>query len=123
MKGLCCAAQAAGDLGKPLVLTLTHRTGPLAGQTYQKCGVCEVAPSCSDQAKLVFRFRFLPGGTCGIAGAGTCKPTPTGVAQYNAARATLATTPASLDYYVTGTNVLTGRPLPARGTTYSLPLS
>ncbi len=123
MKGLCCAAQAAGDLGKPLVLTLTHKTGPLAGQTYQKCGVCEIAPSCSDQTKMVFRFRFLPGSTCGIAGASSCKPTPTGVAQYNAARLSLAAAPATVEYGVTGLNIFTGRPLPARGTTYSLPLS
>lgn len=88
MKGLCCAAQAAGDLGKPLVINVRHKDGT----TSQRCGVCEVIPSCRDPQKLVFAFRFLKAIACGLAGAAKCGPTPTGIAQYNAARSVAATT-------------------------------
>lgn len=76
-KGLCCAAQAAGDLGKPLLITVHHKDGT----TSERCGVCEVVPSCKNQAVPVFAFRFLKGIACGIPG-GSCKPTAAGVAQY-----------------------------------------
>lgn len=81
-KGICCAAQAAGDLGKPLVVTI-HRKD---GSTYQRCGTCEVAPSCRNPQKLVFVFRFLANAACGILGATKCTPNAAGVAQYNAER-------------------------------------
>ena len=78
-KGLCCAAQAAGDLGKPLIVTVRRRDGT----TFQRCGVCEVRPSCSNPQKLVFAFRFLKRLVCGLPGGATkCGPTAQGVAQY-----------------------------------------
>lgn len=83
MKGLCCAAQKAGDLGKPLIITVTRKDGTHA----ERCGVCEVRPSCSNQAKPVFAFRFLPAGVCNLAAA-KCGPTPAGIAQYNQERIT-----------------------------------
>ena len=82
MKGLCCAAQAAGDLGKPLVVQITKKDGT----TTQRCGVCEVRPSCSNQAKLVFAFRFLASAACGLVGASKCAPTQAGLTQYNTER-------------------------------------
>ena len=81
-KGICCAAQAAGDLGKPLVIVV-HRKD---GSTYQRCGTCEVAPSCRAPQKLVFVFRFLKSAACGLVGATSCGPTAAGIAQYNAER-------------------------------------
>ena len=88
-KGICCAAQAKGDLGKPLAVKYVTKTG----ETKIRCGVCEVRPSCSDQSKLVFAFRFLKNMACGIAGAASCAPTSAGVAQYNATRTAAAKAP------------------------------
>jgi hypothetical protein len=88
-KGVCCAAQAAGDLGKPLVVTLHKKDGTLA----TRCGVCEVRPSCSNPQKLVFAFRFLKSVACGLPGASQCKPTAAGIAQYQAERTAAASTP------------------------------
>jgi hypothetical protein len=79
-KGLCCAAQAAGDLGKPLVVTI-HRKD---GSTYERCGVCEVQPSCRNPGKLVFAFKFLASAACNLPTAVHCAPTAAGTAQYNA---------------------------------------
>lgn len=76
-KGLCCAAQSRGDLGKPLVMTIHTKSG-----AHQRCGVCEVVPSCRNQAVKVFAFRFLPNAVCNLAGKASCKPTPAGEAQY-----------------------------------------
>ena len=114
-KGICCAAQAAGDLGKPLIITV-HRKD---GSTYQRCGTCEVAPSCRNPQKLVFVFRFLKGVACGIAGAAKCGPTAQGVSQYNQERSSALST---------GQRVLLEQPplFPATGAVgspYSLPLS
>ena len=82
MKGLCCLAQQNGDLGKPLSVTVTRKDG----SSFQRCGVCEVRPSCSNPSKLVFAFRFLKGAACGLLGGSKCGPTPQGVQQYNTAR-------------------------------------
>lgn len=98
-KGLCCAVQAQGGLGKPIQLTIHNKDG----STTQRCGVCEVAPSCSNPQKRVFRFRFLKGIVCGLAGAGKCGPTPAGVAQYANARATAAATGSAIEYEDTQT--------------------
>lgn len=76
-KGICCAAQAAGDLGRPLVV-MVHRKD---GTTYERCGTCEVRPACNNPQKRVFAFRFLPSGACGLA-ASKCMPTAAGIAQY-----------------------------------------
>lgn len=78
-KGLCCAAQAAGDLGKPLVIDVVTKTG-----IHQRCGVCEVVPSCRNPNKRVFAFRFLKNIACGLAGRASCTPTAAGIAQYTA---------------------------------------
>jgi hypothetical protein len=78
-KGVCCAAQAAGDLGKPLVVTIHKKDGTLS----QRCGVCEVRPSCSNAQKLVFAFRFLQSAACGLFGGSKCSPTAAGIAQYD----------------------------------------
>ena len=86
MKGICCAAQAAGDLGKPLVVTI-HRKD---GTTREACGVCEVVPSCRNPQKLVFAWRFLKGLACGLAGATHCTPTAQGRAQYENERTAAA---------------------------------
>jgi hypothetical protein len=87
-KGVCCAAQAAGDLGKPLIVIVHHKDGT----TSQRCGTCEVRPSCTNPQKLVFAFRFIKSLACGLAGAKSCAPTSAGIAQYNAERAKVATT-------------------------------
>lgn len=86
-KGVCCAAQAAGDLGKPLIVNVKHKDGSIT----QRCGTCEIRPSCSNQAKLVFAFRFIKSLACGLAGATHCAPTAAGQAQYNTERAKVAT--------------------------------
>ena len=86
-KGVCCAAQAAGDLGKPLIVSVTTSTGLVK----QRCGVCEVRPSCSNPQKLVFAFRFLKSVACGLLGTAKCTPTAAGIAQYNATATQAAT--------------------------------
>jgi hypothetical protein len=75
MKGLCCLAQAKGDLGK--AIATTNKNGK------EICGVCEVRPSCRDPQKRVFAYRRLDAAACGIAGGTHCKPTAAGIAQYN----------------------------------------
>jgi hypothetical protein len=84
-KGLCCLAQANGDLGKPLRIVVQTKSG-----TSERCGVCEVVQSCSTQTSKpphpVFRFRFLAGGECDLT-TGKCLPTTAGIAQYNTERA------------------------------------
>lgn len=82
-KGLCCAAQAAGDLGKPIIITVHKKDGT----TVQRCGTCEIVPSCRNQAIKVFAFRFLHSIDCGLFGAAKCKPSAQGEAQYNLERA------------------------------------
>lgn len=84
-KGLCCAAQAAGDLGKPLVVTVALKTGG----TTTRCGVCEIVPSCKNPQKTVFAFRFLKKQECGLPGT-ACAVTPAGLAQYTAQQGTAA---------------------------------
>jgi len=119
-KGLCCAAQAAGDLGKPLIVTIHKRDGT----TSQRCGVCEIAPSCRDPQKLVFRFSFLKGIDCHLAG-GACAPTAAGIAQYNAERgAAIAAgqVPLAYQYPVTPGGAITFAPRPPAGAPYTLPL-
>lgn len=86
-KGVCCAAQAAGDLGKPLVISIHKKDGTVT----QRCGVCEIRPSCSNAQKLVFAFRFLKGAACGLLGASKCTPSAAGIAQYNATATSAAT--------------------------------
>jgi hypothetical protein len=76
-KGLCCQAQARGVLGAPLLINVRLKSGVQV----QRCGVCEIAPSCQNPQKPVFRFRFLKGQDCNLT-SGRCIPTPTGVAQY-----------------------------------------
>lgn len=114
-KGICCAAQAAGDLGKPLVITV-HRKD---GTTYQRCGTCEIVPSCRTPQKRVFAFRFLASADCGIVAA-KCGPTAAGIAQYNAevGRARVAGQPSLLEQ--APTFPASGLPL---GSPYQLPLS
>ena len=116
-KGICCAAQAAGDLGKPLVITI-HRKD---GSTYQRCGTCEVAPSCRNPQKLVFVFRFLANMACGIVGAAKCAPTAQGVAQYNAERTAAAGTGQPALYENGGATRF--QPTGVTGRPYQLPLS
>jgi hypothetical protein len=86
-RGVCCAAQAAGDLGKPLIVTVHFKNGTVG----QRCGVCEIRPSCSNPQKLVFAFRFLTGLACGLATT-KCAPTQAGIAQYNATATAAGTT-------------------------------
>jgi len=121
-KGVCCAAQAAGDLGKPIVLTLRKKDGT----TYQRCGTCEVGPSCHNPQKIVFLFRFLPNGACGIAGTTHCQPTAAGIAQYNATRSSAAAAPQARVFYSVGPSgnigFQTGSVVPGE-TPYSLPPS
>jgi hypothetical protein len=117
-KGLCCAAAAAGDLGKSLVVSIHKKDGSIS----RRCGVCEVAPSCRDPQKLVFRFKFLASADCGLAAAGKCTPTAAQIAQYDAARIEAAGHPV-LTYNGAGGNVFapyTPARVPAG---YTLPLS
>jgi hypothetical protein len=86
-RGVCCAAQAAGDLGKPLVVDVHTASG-----IKQRCGVCEVRPSCHNPQKLVFAFRFLKNAACALPGTAHCAPTAAGIAQYNAERTAAART-------------------------------
>lgn len=92
-KGLCCQVQADGRLGFPIEVTIHKKDG----STIQRCGVCEVAPSCSDPQKKVFRFRFLKNMVCGIMGGTACGPTPAGIAQYGAQRTAARTTGATFE--------------------------
>jgi hypothetical protein len=121
-KGLCCAAQKAGDLGKPLVVTVHNKCG---GAT-QRCGVCEVGPSCQNPQKLVFKFRFLKSIDCNLT-AGSCQPTQAGIAQYNAERGRASVSgeiPSIYQYPITPGGAITFTPegrLP--GAPYQLPLS
>lgn len=92
-KGICCALQAQGNLGKPIQLTI-HKAD---GTTIQRCGVCEVRPSCSNPQKKVFAFRFLKSVVCGIAGSSKCTPTAAGITQYNSARTQAATSGSALE--------------------------
>ena len=85
-KGVCCAAQQAGDLGKPLIVNVRTANGVTT-----RCGVCEIRPSCRDPQKLVFAFRFLKGLACGLATT-KCGPTAAGIAQYNATATAAGTT-------------------------------
>lgn len=124
-KGLCCEAQAAGDLGKPLVIDVVRKDGTHT----ERCGVCEVVRSCKDQTKKVFAFRFLPAGVCGI-GAKKCLPTAAGIAQYDAAARQMAAGTERTEYIPieTGTNGrvtgFRGMPIPgAHPTPYRLPLA
>lgn len=78
MKGLCCEAQRRGDLGKPLVILIHHRDG----STTERCGTCEVVPSCANPQKRVFRFKFIPSADCNLPGKKKCMPTGAGVSEY-----------------------------------------
>jgi len=121
-KGLCCAAQAQGDLGKPLIVTIHKKDGT----TSQRCGVCEVAPSCRDPQKVVFQFKFLKGVDCHLAG-GSCQPTAAGIAQYNATRSQASVSGEVPDLYqypaLPGAGPIVFTPRPPRGAPYQLPLS
>lgn len=118
-KGLCCAAQAAGDLGKPLLVTVHHKDGT----TSTRCGTCEVVPSCRNQAVPVFAFRFLKSAVCGLTAA-SCAPTAAGVAQYRSQQAIAARGGELLEYPVTtigGRDVLGAARRIALPAPYSLP--
>lgn len=93
-KGLCCQIQAQGGLGRPIQLSIRKKDGT----TVERCGVCEVGPSCSNPQKTVFRFRFLASRVCGIAGTSSCQPTPAGIAQYNTARTQASTLGSPVEY-------------------------
>lgn len=114
--GLCCAAQAAGDLGKPLIVTVHKKDG----STVQRCGVCEVVPSCRHPQVLVFAFRFIKSMACGIAGRTSCKPTAGGIAEYRAQIPIAARGAEAIAYYDPS---LQTRALPPTGRApYTLPL-
>src|SRR5216684_524618 len=113
-KGICCQLQAEGHLGQPIQLTIHKKDGT----TTQRCGVCEVRPSCSNPQKLVFAFRFLKSAICGIAGVSSCKPTAAGTAQYSAARQAAATTGASFEVE----DPFTGMGVPAPASYRVLPI-
>jgi hypothetical protein len=120
-KGLCCAAQAAGDLGKPIVIVVHKKDG----STTERCGTCEIVPSCRNQTVKVFAFRFLASADCGLAAA-KCKPSAAGEAQYNLERARASSgleREAYTPVYSNGTSRITGvRPLRAiPGRPYMLP--
>lgn len=120
-KGLCCAAQTAGDLGKPLLVTIHKKDGT----TSTRCGVCEVRPSCANQSKLVFAFRFLASSVCNLASS-HCKPTTAGIAQYNLERTRAAAGLERTEYIElggTGGVPLTLRPMAIPGRPYALPPS
>jgi len=121
-KGLCCAAQQAGDLGKPLIVNVHRKDGSVV----QRCGTCEIVPSCRDQAKMVFRFSWIPSAICNLVAA-VCKPTPAGVAQYNTARGQLAIGSEATGYLEAyggspAAYTFTGRALPPGRPPYALPL-
>jgi len=92
-KGLCCQVQADGHLGDPIQITVKHKDGT----TSQRCGVCEVRPSCSNPQKKVFGFRFLKAAICGLASTGGCTPTPAGIAQYSRVRTQVMASGATLE--------------------------
>jgi len=121
-RGLCCAAQKNGDLGKPLIVTIHKKDGT----TQTRCGTCEVGPSCRDPQRLVFQFRFLKGMDCNLA-SGSCKPTAAGVAQYNAVRSQAAVSGEVPDIYqyplTPGGGPIVFTPRPPVGAPYQLPLS
>lgn len=120
-KGLCCAAQAAGDLGKPLIIQVHRKDGTIT----QRCGVCEVVPSCKHPQNRVFAFRFLASDVCELTAA-SCAPTAAGVAQYQRERVIAAPGGArETTAYITGGGdgrpiTLTPRAL-TRDTPYLLP--
>ena len=119
-KGLCCAAQAAGDLGKPLIVNVVST---LTGLTTQRCGTCDVVPSCRNPNKLVFSFRFLKKQDCNLVG-GKCVPSAAGIAQYNAAIPIAAAAGEPSAYLVGPLNALTAQAIPAaRRIAYTLPPS
>lgn len=94
-KGLCCLAQQRGDLGKPIVVVLHHKNG----QTSQRCGVCEVVPSCRNPQKRVFAFRFLKNLVCNLPGKAHCEPTQAGIAEYQQQIPIAAAGRETLDYF------------------------
>ncbi len=112
-KGICCALQAAGRLGDPVVVTMKNGS--------KRCGVCEVRPSCRDPQKLVFAFRFLKGLVCKLPGASACAPTAAGVAQYNQVRTQAAVSGASFE--IADQPGYPALPYPAPHPHYQLPLS
>jgi hypothetical protein len=114
-KGLCCAAAAAGDLGKALVVHMRNS----CGVTTERCGVCEIGPTCQNPQKLGFRFRLLPSADCGLAGR-KCAVTPAMIAQYNANR-TEPSGHAVFDVSGTGTNTFTRFAPPRTPAGYTLP--
>jgi hypothetical protein len=120
-KGLCCAAQAAGDLGKPLIVHTHHKDGSVGPD---RCGVCEVGPSCSNPQRVVFKFRFLKPADCHLA-SGSCKPTSAGIAQYNAERGRVSVsgeTPLLYQYPVAPGGRIVFTPEAPAGAPYTLPL-
>jgi hypothetical protein len=120
-KGLCCAAQQAGDLGKPLIVTMHKKDGT----TFQRCGTCEVGPSCQNPQKLVFKFRLLQSADCHLP-SGSCKPTAAGIAQYNRERSIAAVSGEVPDIYaypVEPGGTITFTPRPPVGKPYQLPAS
>jgi hypothetical protein len=121
-KGLCCAAQKNGDLGKPLIVTV-HRKD---GTTTTRCGTCEIGPSCANPQKLAFKFRFLKGVDCNLAG-GSCVPTAAGVAQYQAEAARVRVSGDVPDIYQyplsPGGGPIVFSPRPPAGAPYVLPNS
>jgi hypothetical protein len=117
--GLCCAAQAAGDLGKPLIVNVVSKS---TGQTTQRCGVCDIVPSCKNPNKTVFSFRFLKKQDCNLAG-GKCTPTAAGIAQYNT-QIPIAAAAGEAFAYTTPLNILSPVAIPAaRRIGYVLPPS
>ena len=119
MKGLCCFAQRQGDLGKPLLITVHKKDGT----TSQRCGVCEVVPSCRDPQKRVFAFRFLKAMVCGLPGKTACTPSAAGVAQYTAQRPIAATGGERTEFVLGPTGTFTPQNIVGGGAPYSLPLS
>lgn len=116
-KGLCCAAQTAGDLGKPLIVNIRKKDGTMT----QRCGVCEVVPSCRNPQKLVFAFRFLASAVCGLAGARKCTPTTAGIAEYRTQIPIAAGGRELLEYNVANGNVFQQRTIPGGGRPYMIP--
>jgi hypothetical protein len=116
-KGLCCQLQADGLLGREVQLTIHKKDGT----TVDRCGVCEVGPSCSNPQKDVFRFRFIPSAVCNIPGTSACTPTPAGIAQYQAARTAARTTGSPIEVQDVGALSGIGARPPARYSTLPVP--
>jgi hypothetical protein len=117
-KGLCCMAARAGDLGKTLKVDIHNKmTGAIIGQ---RCGVCEIGPTCKNPQVLGFRFRFLASEKCGLPG--KCMITPAYVTQYNANRTEAAGHPV-YQYNGTGKNIITPYTPPDVPIAYTLPPS